>query len=78
MIESSWADEWTIARRVPLLAGTFVLLGTVLAATVSAWWLVLPALVGANLLLYSAQGWCPATLLMRRAGIPTGTCPNSH
>ncbi|MFD8250499.1 DUF2892 domain-containing protein [Nocardia sp. NPDC059691] len=78
MIESSWTGEWTIARLVPLLAGTFVLLGTVLAATISAWWLLLPALVGANLLLYSAVGWCPATLLMRRAGIPAGASPNSR
>ncbi|MBF6439580.1 YgaP-like transmembrane domain [Nocardia cyriacigeorgica] len=66
---------WTIARLVPLLAGTLVLAGTAAAATLSAWWLILPALVGANLLLYSAVGWCPATLLMRRAGIASGVCP---
>lgn len=66
---------WTIARLVPLLAGTLVLAGTAAAATISAWWLIVPALVGANLLLYSTVGWCPATLLMRRAGIASGVCP---
>ncbi|MEU4710837.1 DUF2892 domain-containing protein [Nocardia salmonicida] len=66
---------WTIARLVPLLAGILVLAGTAAAATISAWWLIVPTLVGANLLLYSAVGWCPATLLMRRAGIASGTCP---
>ncbi len=30
-------------------------------------------MVGANLLLYSAVGWCPASLLMARLGIPAGT-----
>ncbi|BDT85541.1 DUF2892 domain-containing protein [Nocardia cyriacigeorgica] len=69
---------WTIARLVPLLAGTLVLAGTAAAATISAWWLIVPALVGANLLLYSAVGWCPATLLMRRTGITSGICPPGH
>ncbi|WP_459545803.1 YgaP family membrane protein [Nocardia sp. X0981] len=64
--------EWTIDRIVPLLAATMVLLGTVLAATVSPWWLILTALVGANLLLYGVVGWCPATLIMTRLGVPAG------
>lgn len=70
--------SWTTARLVPLLAGTLVLAGTAAAATISAWWLIVPALVGANLLLYSAAGWCPATLLMRRAGIASGVCSPDH
>ncbi|WP_040786478.1 YgaP family membrane protein [Nocardia pneumoniae] len=64
--------EWTIARLVPLLAGTLVLLSTALTLTVSPWWSTVTALVGANLLLYSAVGWCPASLLMARLGIPAG------
>ncbi|MDE1675362.1 hypothetical protein PWJ90_37845, partial [Nocardia gipuzkoensis] len=34
------------------------------------------SLSGANLLLYSAVGWCPATLLLRRLGVPAepGDC----
>ncbi|BAD60750.1 DUF2892 domain-containing protein [Nocardia farcinica] len=64
---------WTIDRVVPLLAGTLILLSAALAATLSPWWLILTALVGANLLLYSALGWCPASLLMARLGLPAGT-----
>ncbi|MGW1738713.1 YgaP family membrane protein [Nocardia sp. NPDC001965] len=62
--------DWTIDRIVPLLAGVLTLAGTALAAATSPWWLLLTTLVGANLLLYSAVGWCPATLLMARLGIP--------
>lgn len=63
--------EWTIERIVPLLAGVLIVTGTALAAAISPWWLLLTALVGANLLLYSAVGWCPASLLMARLGVPT-------
>ncbi|MFQ6329987.1 DUF2892 domain-containing protein [Nocardia sp. CWNU-33] len=61
---------WSIARIVPLLAGTVVLISTLLAAMVSPWWLILTGFVGANLLLYGAAGWCPATLLLQRLGVP--------
>ncbi|MEU4711051.1 YgaP-like transmembrane domain [Nocardia salmonicida] len=66
---------WTITRLVPALAGTLVLLSALLSVTLSPWWLILNALVGANLLLYSAMGWCPATLAMRRLGLTDTTCP---
>ncbi|WP_063037106.1 YgaP family membrane protein [Nocardia grenadensis] len=65
--------EWAIDRIVPLLAGILTLTGTALAAAISPWWLVLTTLVGANLLLYSAVGWCPASLLMARLGVPART-----
>ncbi|MGW5922257.1 YgaP family membrane protein [Nocardia fluminea] len=65
---------WTIDRLVPALAGTLVLLSALLSATLTPWWLILNALVGANLLLYSVTGWCPATLALRRLGL-TDTCP---
>ncbi|MEV4158474.1 DUF2892 domain-containing protein [Nocardia salmonicida] len=66
---------WTIPRLVPAMAGTLVLLSVLLSATLSPWWLILTVLVGANLLLYSALGWCPATLVMRRLGLADTTCP---
>ncbi|MFD4462089.1 DUF2892 domain-containing protein [Nocardia sp. NPDC058480] len=68
---------WSIERLVPLLAGTFVLNSVMLAATLSQWWLIFTGFVGANLLFYSAVGWCPATLLLRRAGVATtsASCP---
>ena len=63
-------DRWTVRRILFLLAGTFTLLGTALAAFVSPWFLILPALVGANQLLMSAVGWCPMSLLLGRCGVP--------
>ncbi|MFR9749476.1 DUF2892 domain-containing protein [Nocardia sp. 004] len=73
MSESVRYNGWSIGRLVPLLAGTFVLISTVLTVTSSPWWLILTTLVGANLLLYSAVGWCPVTLLLQRLGVPAHT-----
>lgn len=61
---------WTVRRILFLLAGTFTLVGTALAAFVSPWFLILPALVGANQLLMVAAGWCPMSLLLGRLGVP--------
>ncbi|MEU0504731.1 DUF2892 domain-containing protein [Nocardia sp. NPDC005998] len=69
---------WSIPRLVPLLAGTFVLISTLLAAVVSPWWLIFTGFIGANLLLYGAVGWCPSTLLLRRLGLPDGSTPRAR
>lgn len=61
---------WTVRRLLFLIAGTFTLLGTAGAAFLSPWFLVLPALVGANQLLLVAVGWCPMSLLLGRLGVP--------
>ncbi len=53
---------------IRVLAGSFVLLGTALAAFVSPWWLLLPAFAGANLLQSAFTGFCPPTLLLRKLG----------
>lgn len=63
-------DHWNVRRILFLLAGTFTLLGTALAAFVSPWFLILPALVGANQLLMASVGWCPMSLLLGRCGVP--------
>jgi hypothetical protein len=51
-----------------------VAVSAALALTVSPWWTILTFFVAAKLLFYSAVGWCPASLLMRKAGLPTATC----
>ncbi|WP_109522670.1 MULTISPECIES: YgaP family membrane protein [Nocardia] len=68
---------WSIPRVVPLLAGFMVLVSALLTAVVSPWWLLLTAFVAANLLLYGTLGWCPASLVMARVGIPASAtaCP---
>lgn len=68
------------------LAGTLTLLSALLAATVSDWWLVLAAFVGANQLQASITGFCPAALILSRFGVAPGcafepqgrTDTNSH
>ena len=61
-----------VDRLVLALAGTLVLVGSALAALVSPWWLLLTAFVGANLLQSSVTGFCPAAVVLRRLGVPTG------
>lgn len=49
-----------------VLAGTFTLLGVVLALAVSPWFLLLPVAVGLNQWLFAAAGACPASLVLGR------------
>lgn len=64
--------RWPQHRILFLLAGTMTLAGTLLAAAVSPWFLIIPALVGANQLLMASAGWCPVSLLLTRLVIPQG------
>ena len=57
---------WPKHRILFLLAGTFTLTGTALAAGVNPWFAVLPAAVGVNQLLLVATGWCPASAVIDR------------
>ena len=59
-------------RAVLSLAGTIILVSVLLGALVSAWWLLLTAFVGLNLLQSSVTGFCPAALVFRRLGISNG------
>jgi len=61
----------TKTRILFLLAGTVTLIGVLLSATLSRWFLLIPTLVSANQLLMAATGWCPMSLLLNRAGIET-------
>lgn len=58
--------RWPTTRVLFLLAGSFTLAGTALAAGVNRWFALLPAAVGANQLLFVATGWCPASALLER------------
>lgn len=49
-----------------------VALSVLLTATVSVWFLVLTGFVAANLWLYSLAGFCPASLVLRWAGVERG------
>lgn len=65
---------WTVERLVPLMGGSMVLASAALAAAVSPWWLLLTGFVGANLVFYSAVGWCPASLIMEKVGLERASC----
>lgn len=65
---------WPKHRILFLLAGTFTLAGTALAAGVNRWFALVPAAVGANQLLFVTTGWCPASALLDRLS-PAGARP---
>ena len=67
-------EGWTVERVVPLMAGVMVLLSVGLTLAFSPWWLLLTGFVGANLVFYSAAGWCPASLVMQKAGLERASC----
>jgi hypothetical protein len=53
---------------IRVLAGSIVLIGTLLAWQVSTWWLLLPAFAGVNLIQSALTGFCPPTLVLRKLG----------
>lgn len=57
---------WPLERVLFAMAGTVTLLGALLAAVVSPWFLLLTAFVGVNQWLYVAVGACPASLILGR------------
>ncbi|GGN79109.1 hypothetical protein GCM10011610_27240 [Nocardia rhizosphaerihabitans] len=56
------------------MAGVVVLASVASALVFTPWWLLLTAFVGVNLVFYAAAGWCPASLLMERAGLARTDC----
>jgi hypothetical protein len=65
------AREWDVERALETGASTFVLTGTLLAATVDRRWLALPGVVSAFLLQHALQGWCPPLPVFRALGFRT-------
>ena len=63
----------TIDRIVLVFAAIVVLSGTLLAATVSPWFLIMPAFVGVNLLQAQFTGFCPLAKLLAAAGCERGS-----
>lgn len=62
------STSWPLERMLFALAGTVSLLGALLAALVSPWFLLLVVFVGANQWLFVVAGWCPASLVLERLG----------
>jgi hypothetical protein len=72
----------TAERGVRILAGTFVLVSLLLGVEgspifVNANWLWLTVFVGANLFQSGFTGFCPAEMIMRKAGLRDAPVPAS-
>ncbi len=59
-----------IERYVRLVAGGMILLSLILSQLVSAWFLLLTAFVGLNLLQSSLTGLCPLEWVLRGLRVP--------
>jgi hypothetical protein len=62
----------TIEKIILLVAGTMVLLSTILAVYHSPNWLYLTGFVGANLLFAGFTGFCPMVKILRKFGFKHG------
>ena len=78
VLAASWTTDGCLCRSASRVtrnvdrntgSGSFMpaCMSAALAASVSPWFLVLTAFVGANQLLYVAAGDCPASLILKRA-----------
>lgn len=61
-----------IEKIVMLMAGTMVLLSTLLAVYHDPVWLYLTGFVGANLLFAGMTGFCPMVKILRKFGVKHG------
>lgn len=64
-------QEWDIERAIEANAATIALVGILLGAFFSPWFLLLPAAVCIFLLQHALQGWCPPVPILRRLGFRT-------
>lgn len=62
----------TVDRAVFIFAGLVVLAGVALGHYVSAWWLLLPAFAGLNMIQAAFTGFCPAALAFKKLGVRPG------
>jgi hypothetical protein len=63
---NSRGGRWPLERVLFAIAGTVVLIGALLSALVSPWFLLLVAFAGLNQWLYVIVGDCPMSLLLTR------------
>lgn len=65
-----------IDRAVLAFAGVMILASLLLTWYVSAYWLLLTAFVGLNMLQAAFTGFCPAAMIFRRLGVKPGCAFN--
>lgn len=62
-------DGWYLERLTWLLGGSITLIGTILAIIHSIWWLILPALVGINFIIFGLTGFCIGANILYKLGV---------
>lgn len=65
-----------IDKAVLAFAGLVVLLGLALGHYVNAYWYLLTAFAGANMLQASVTGFCPAAIVFKKLGVRGGCAFN--
>lgn len=80
-------DSWYLERIIWMVAGSFTLGSAALAWLHSPLWLILTALVGINLLIFGATGFCLMANILYRlgarpqleggCGVSTGEAPDA-
>jgi hypothetical protein len=61
-----------VDKAVLAFAGFVVLLGLALGTYVNAYWYLLTAFAGLNMLQASITGYCPAAIVFRKLGLSSG------
>ncbi|PDT91136.1 sulfurtransferase [Bradyrhizobium nitroreducens] len=61
-----------VDKAVLAFAGCVVLLGLALGTYVNAYWYLLTAFAGLNMLQASFTGFCPAAIVFRKLGLSSG------
>ncbi len=64
-----------VDRYLRLIAGIVVALSVALAWFFHPAWLLLALFVAVNLIQSAFTNWCPAMILLRKAGVPDVSCP---
>ena len=62
----------TIERMILAIAGSFVLISSMLVVLHHPYWLWFTAFVGANLLQSAFTGFCPMAVVLKKFGLKTG------
>lgn len=62
-------DTWYLERVIFLIAGVFVTFSLILAWFVSPYWIILTALVGLNLMIFSLTGFCIMANILVKFGL---------
>ena len=62
-------NSWYLERVLHLIAGVMILMSLTLAYFFSKYWLILTALVGLNLIIFSLTGFCLMANILIKLGI---------